>query len=75
MADIHTTKDVIDILMTVKEQLAVNGAKTSAIHEDVGEIRDHIKIQNGRIGVLEKKWWVLSGGIVVAIGVAKLLIG
>ncbi len=75
MGDIHTTKDVIDILMTIKEKQAAESAKHEAMHEDITGINTRLDTQNGRIGKVEKKQWVIWGGIVTAVGVAKLLIG
>ena len=75
MPENHTTKDVINLLMEIKVEQAAAGAKQEAMHEDVCGINSRLDTQNGRIGVVEKKLWVIWGGILVAVGVAKLLIG
>jgi len=76
MADTHTTKDVIDLLMDMKTTQAADGARQEAqmgvVHKDVKGINRRLDKQNDRILSLEKKWWVMWGGIAVGVGVAKL---
>ena len=71
----YSTKDIVDHLMDIKEKQAEHGAKQDAIYEDVGELKNHVGVQNGRIGSLERWRWLLTGGIILAVFAVKFLWG
>lgn len=60
-------------LMDIKAKQAEQGAKQNAIHEDVGELKNHVKTQNGRISLLERKYWMLAGGFGAVLLAMKLM--
>lgn len=48
------------------EDMAKNIGEIKTVHaKDSGEIKKGIKLQNGRVRILEKGFWFLSGAILI----------
>lgn len=63
---------IFEKLTEIRVEQARQSEKQIAIHEDVSELKDDVKKQNGRVNKLENWRWYSIGLFTAIVGIVKL---